>query len=301
MMAYLLIGFLRLITPLPLPVVRAIGTGMGCLLYAFATKRRHIVQTNLRVCFPTMSEQERSIQTRAVFDYFGKAFVDRAWLWHGSKALLQKRLRLVGFEGQALSGAILFAPHLMGMDASWTALNRLTGHTYASIYAAQKNKLLDAWIKAGRIKSDAADPNPQAPLLIDHHAGVRPIVKALRGGAVLFSMPDMNYEPRDSLFPTFFGVPAATLPVLPRYAQLGGMPDQPCEVRSLRTRMMPEGYEITLQAVWDDYPSDDLAADTQRMNHELEKLILSSPDMHAQYYWVHKRFKDQPEGQTHPY
>jgi KDO2-lipid IV(A) lauroyltransferase len=37
----------------------------------------------------------------------------------------------------------------------------------------------------------------------------------------------------------------------------------------------------------------DLEADTRRMNAELESYVRSMP---AQYYWVHRRFKDQPVG-----
>ena len=49
---------------------------------------------------------------------------------------------------------------------------------------------------------------------------------------------------------------------------------------------------------WENFPTDDIVADTARMNRELEAAIRTMP---AQYYWVHKRFKTRPEGQPSLY
>ena len=53
-----------------------------------------------------------------------------------------------------------------------------------------------------------------------------------------------------------------------------------------------------LTPAWDHYPTDDVEADTARMNRELESYINTMP---GQYYWVHKRFKTRPEGQPSLY
>jgi KDO2-lipid IV(A) lauroyltransferase len=64
------------------------------------------------------------------------------------------------------------------------------------------------------------------------------------------------------------------------------------------TRMTPKGYEVEILPAWSDVPSGDLWADTVLMNRRLEAYIRAVP---AQYYWVHKRFKDQPPGVEPPY
>jgi KDO2-lipid IV(A) lauroyltransferase len=89
------------------------------------------------------------------------------------------------------------------------------------------------------------------------------------------------------------GVNAATVPSLSRFARLGRAP-----VFSLVTRMTTQGYEMSLSNVWKDFPTEDVAADTLRMNLELESAVRRSP---AQYYWVHKRFKTRPEGEASVY
>lgn len=292
-----LFAVLKLLRFLPLPLLRALGAGLGLLVYALHRSRRHTVLTNLRSCFPEAPKARHAALARDVFVFFMQSWLDRFWLWHSPEAILTERLRLLPLAGQTLqglAGKVIFAPHFMGLDAGWTALNRLTVHRYATIYAAQNSASVDAWIKAGRAKS--CDPT-QPPLLIDHHAGVRPIIQALRRGDSLYLLPDMNYEPRDSLFVPFFGVTAATLPILPRYAQLGKT-----QVVPVVTRMTKLGYDIEIHPAWENYPSghteDDLAADTQRMNRELECYVATMP---AQYYWVHRRFKDQPLGKLSPY
>jgi KDO2-lipid IV(A) lauroyltransferase len=64
------------------------------------------------------------------------------------------------------------------------------------------------------------------------------------------------------------------------------------------TRMTPQGYTVELGAPWQNFPSDDVQADTARMNAELEALIATMPE---QYYWVHKRFKTRPPGEPGVY
>ena len=69
----------------------------------------------------------------------------------------------------------------------------------------------------------------------------------------------------------------------------------PCVVRM---RPGGEGYVLKLGEAWADYPSDDVEADTLRMNAWLEGVIRTMPE---QYYWVHRRFKTRPEGEPRIY
>ena len=103
----------------------------------------------------------------------------------------------------------------------------------------------------------------------------------------------MNFDVIDSMFVPFFGVPAATLPSLSRFARLGR-----ARVVPVLTRMTSDGYEVKVLPAWTDFPTDDLVADTARMNQRLAGYITAMPE---QYYWVHKRFKDRPPGMPSVY
>lgn len=292
-----MIRLFKLLRFLPLPVLRALGAGLGLVLYALMASRRHTVRVNLECCFPDWTALEREKNVREVFMYFMRSWLDRFWLWHSPQATLDMRLQIValgdqsgsGLAASALSGddpIVIFAPHFVGLDAGWTALNTLTDKRFATIYSKQKNPSMDAWVRAGRARSS----NAQKPLLIEHLSSVRAAVQSMRRGEPLYLLPDMNYEPDDSFFLPFFGNTAATLPILPRYAKLGR-----AKVVPVITRMTKSGYETSIHPAWTHYPSGDtdadLEADSLRMNQELEQWVRAMP---TQYYWVHRRFKDQP-------
>ena len=78
-----------------------------------------------------------------------------------------------------------------------------------------------------------------------------------------------------------------------RFARLGR-----AKVVPVVTKLTPTGYEVRVLESWAAFPSGDLEADTMRMNAELEHYI---DEMPAQYYWVHKRFKTRPAGETGVY
>ena len=55
------------------------------------------------------------------------------------------------------------------------------------------------------------------------------------------------------------------------------------------------GYVLRIEPPWDNFPTDDLAADTRRMNVYIEQCIADMPE---QYNWMHRRFKTRPAGEA---
>jgi KDO2-lipid IV(A) lauroyltransferase len=47
-----------------------------------------------------------------------------------------------------------------------------------------------------------------------------------------------------------------------------------------------EGYSLTIEPPWENFPTADMAADTRRMNEYIERKVLEMPE---QYLWMHKR------------
>jgi KDO2-lipid IV(A) lauroyltransferase len=273
------------LAPLPLPVIRALGWLLGCVLYAVVWPRRRIVLTNLRLCLPELTERQRRQLARRHVVCFAQALLDRAWLWHAGPDVVRRRLRLTGAtEDLAHPGAvIIFAPHFLGMDAGGSAIMQQVSRAGSTLYATQHNAALDAWMHAGRARFGDVTPIARA-------AGPKPILRALREGRMLYLLPDMDLGPRESVFVPFFGISTATVPSLARFAKLGR-----ARVVPVVTRLTREGYEAHVHPAWANYPSDDPVADTARMNRELEGYIRAMPE---QYYWVHKRFKTRPPGEA---
>ena len=71
---------------LPLPWLRGLGWLIGQLLHAFGHERRTVALTNLRLCFPELSEAERAGIARRHFVAFARAFLDRSLGWWASPA-----------------------------------------------------------------------------------------------------------------------------------------------------------------------------------------------------------------------
>lgn len=282
------VGMMRTIARLPLPWLRAMGWLMGQVLHAVAVARRRVAQANVRVCFPHLSPREQAQMVRRHFVAFGQAWVDRSWLWHAPEAVVAGRLRLMG-DVHGLAGSaptVVFAPHFVGLDAGWTALTLNLPRRFSTLYAPQKDAIIDAWMVQGRQRFGQPD-------VVAKSEGLKPLVAALRAGEPLYLLPDMDHGLGDSLWARFMGVPAATLTSLPRLAKLGR-----AQVVAVTSRLTPGGYDVQVWPVWPGYPSVDLAADVQRMNDELERLVSTMPE---QYYWVHKRFKTRPPGEPSVY
>lgn len=277
------IAVMHLLARLPLGWVRALGHLLGLLLYGLVLPRRRVTQTNLRLCFPGQSASQIRSLSRRTFVHFAQAWLDRGWLWHGPAAVLRRRLTLTGAvdELQGDEPVVIFAPHFVGLDAGWSALTQALPRHFTTIYTRQSNATLDAWMLVGRQRFGQVR-------LFGRADGVKPVVAALRSGDPLYLLPDMNFGPEDSVFVPFYGVSAATVPSLSRFARLGH-----AKVVPVVTRMTREGYEVQVLPAWKGFPSDDALADTALMNQRLQTYIDTMPD---QYFWVHKRFKDRPAG-----
>jgi len=283
MFSVLGLWLLRVLGYLPLSWLRALGAALGGVLYRVVRSRRHVVLTNLRVCFPQLSVAERKALARQNFVYFAQAWLDRSWLWHRSAACILSRVQLTG-DVHALSSdepTVLFAPHFVGLDVGWTALTLSLPMHFTTIFTPQSNATVDAWVAQGRQRFGQVR-------LFRREDGVKPIVSALRKNELLYLLPDMNFGPSESIFVPFYGELAATVPSLSRFAKLAR-----ARVVPVITRMTDVGYEVVVHPVWSDFPTDDAQADTALMNQRLEDFIRTMP---AQYFWVHKRFKTRPAG-----
>jgi len=156
------------------------------------------------------------------------------------------------------------------------------------MYAQQKNRYYSNLLVRGRTRFGDQMP-------VSRQDGSRRLITGMRGGRPLYYLPDQDYGPRDAIFVPFFGVQAATVPGLSRIARLTGAKVLPCV-----TRYLPggAGYVLTIEPPWEAFPTDDVVADTRRMNEYLERKI---PEMPEQYLWTHKRFKTRPPGEPSVY
>lgn len=271
---------------LPLSILAQIGNALGLLLYAVAGERRSVADTNLRLCFPELSDAERSALVKRTFRAFARSFIERSILWWGSAERIQGYIHVEGLEhytgAQAQGPVILLAPHFVALDVggSW-----LIQHVdLVSVYSNQKNPLFHSMLLHGRSRFGHQK-------LYARQQGLRPVIKAMRERRPFYYLPDQDLSIKDGVFVPFFGVPAATLTTVPRLAGMTGAQVVPCI-----SKLLPDGkgYEVRFYPAWENYPTGDATADTRRMNAFIEDRVREMPE---QYFWLHKRFKTRPEGE----
>ncbi len=276
---------------LPLALLAPLGVGLGAVLYRVGKRRRRIAQTNLALCFPELDAAAREALARAHFAVLGRSIFERSLLWWSSPHRLRRLIRVVGAEKiaelrDAGRPVILLAPHFVGLDAGGIGI--AMRFDSLSMYSAQKNPVFDRLLLRGRKRFGDQ-------LLLSRQDGVRSSIKAMRAGRPFYYLPDMDFGRRDAVFVPFFGVEAATITGLSRLARAAGAAVLPC-----LTRVLPGsgGYLVEVGEPWDEFPTEDVSADSARMNAFIEAAVRAMPE---QYYWVHRRFKTRPEGEPGVY
>jgi len=257
---------------------------VGDVLWLLVRPRRGVTLANLRACFPQMAEGERRALGRRLFRNIARSVLDHSVLWRGSRAAVERLVRVEGAEhvsDPANRPLILLAPHFVGLDAGGLRVNTLVRGV--SIYARQRNAAWDAQLLAGRQRFND-------PVLIPRRGAseLKEVLRAMKAGLPFYYLPDMDNGATNSIFVPFFGVPAATIPMVSRLARLNG-----AKVVMAVTEMTDDGYVLHFDAPWRDFPGASVEDDTVRMNREIERWVQRLPD---QYLWTHKRFKTRPPG-----
>jgi KDO2-lipid IV(A) lauroyltransferase len=268
---------------LPVAMLARLGEALGGLLHLAGGERRRVGALNLGLCFPDLPEAERARLLKAHFRALGRTTLLETVSWWGSRAEVERLVRFEGLEhvrvhqGKPL---IWLAPHFVGLNIGGV---RVTAEfaPIVSLYARIRSPAFDRVMLHARTRFGASE-------MYSRSDGIKPVIRAIRKGLPFYYLPDMDYGRKDAIFVPFFGVPAATITGLPRLARATGAVVVPCV-----TRWQDDHYVTRFYPAWENYPSEDVEADTRRMNEFIEARILEMPE---QYFWLHKRFKTQPEG-----
>ncbi len=289
------LALLWLLHWLPLPMLAALGQGLGALLHRLAASRRRIALRNLALCFPDMQDTERRALVKEHFGWLLRSLLERSVLWWGHPDRIRRLIQVEGDIGlaerefKATGRATMWlCPHFVGLDVAGAAILLCQHQPGASIYQTQSNPVIDAAMRRGRLRLGNAEIFPRSD-------SVKPLFRAIKQGRGFFNLPDMDFGAKDAAFVPFFGVPAATLLAPSRMARLLNMVVQP-----VIAELLPggQGYKVHFLPALENFPTADAEADALRLNQFIEQHIRLRM---AQYLWVHKRFKTRPPGQPSLY
>lgn len=285
-MTHLTLATMWLLHWLPLPVLAFFGRGLGWVFYMLVRERRNSTLTNLRLCFPQLSPDERSALAKRHLMTIGRGLLELGVWWWASPQRIRRLVTIEHPERLALRDGrplILFASHFAGLEAGGIRLSM--EFEMVTVYAQAKDPVFERAMRSGCERFGTE--------LISRREGLKKVLRPLRAGIPFYYFPDMDYGRKESIFVPFFGVPAATITGLSRLAKATG-----ATVLPVVTRMTDKGYVVSIGEPWEQFPTDDVVADTRRMNAFLETEIMKSPE---QYFWLHKRFKTRPPGEKGVY
>jgi len=278
------IFLLRAISLLPHSAMMKIGASLGNLLYKVMVKRRHVAETNLKLCFPTLSKNEIAQLSNEHFQMLGKALMDVAiaWWWR-DKRINQLNIQIHGLEQLDTdnTATIFLTAHFSSLELSARLLGRYA--KTLAMYRPHENAVIQYHYEKYRSQYSEGILAKQ---------DVRQTLSALKSKKGIWFAPDQNFKGKGFIYSTFFDVPAATNTATSRFAKLGDAIVQPFALFS-----KDNGYELHFEKPLYEIKGENIDSETQMINNQYEKWVIEHI---PQYNWIHKRFKDQPNGQS-PY
>lgn len=276
------IGVAALLARLPWPLQRALGRGIGGLLMRLLGSRRRVAARNIALCFPELDAAAQDALLRKSFAELGIGLFEFARAWWGTVAPMRDKVVVEGLEHLEAAraggrGVIIVSGHFVTLEL---AARLMCDHApLAGMYRPHDGAVMEWAVRRGRLRYAAA---------MFTREELRPALRHLKQGGLLWFAPDQDTRRGDSVFVPFFARPAYSLTSTHQLARLSGA----AVMGFAHVRLDDGSYRLRLTPVFEGFPSNDATADTARVMAEIETMIRDAP---TQYLWIHRRFKRQPD------
>lgn len=283
--AWLVVGFLRLLAPLPWELLLWIGRWIGRVFFYLVPIRRAVTERNIELCFPELDAGARRRLARRCYESLGMGTMEALIAYYSPPRRLEGRYTIEGLEHleaarEAKRGVLLLSAHFHTIEISGRIANahRPLSAFYRNpnhpVFAHEILKLRQRWLH----RLFPADD-------------LKGALRALREGDLMWYAPDQGKRIKDSAIAPFFGVPAVSNAATGKIARLG------------RALVIPWGavrerkdgrwhYRVTIGAPLPELPEDPVA-EAAAINAVVERFVRAAPE---QYLWQHKRFKKRGDG-----
>jgi len=289
--AFLAIGFMRLIALLPLSMIQRLGSAFGYVLLFINAASVKNTRTNIQTCFPELSKSGQEQMVKESTINLGKTATEMsmAWLWPVKKiqTLFTEVEGLEHLENalERKQGVILMAPHL----GNWELLTHFFKPylTMTAMYKPAKIQAMDDFMfeTRKRVGIDLAPAN---------NNGVKMLFKTLLKKGVAGVLPDQEPALNSGVFADFYNRPALTGRLIGDLAK-----KTPAALLACFAMRLDNGtFKVVIRQVNEQIRSADPELAARALNESIEACIQECP---SQYQWSYKRFRRQPEGLSSPY
>jgi KDO2-lipid IV(A) lauroyltransferase len=282
----LTIFFFRLLALLPLPLLHAVGKLLGWLFFLLPNEHRSISARNLELCFPQLSKWQRLNLLRCSLEETGKTIMEVPLIWCGSRERVmglvkeksgEEAVRAAMSSGQ---GMIAVSPHIGCWEMSGLYLSN--HYDITSMYRPPRYHSLSTLMREGRERLGAH-------LVPTDASGIKLLMQALKQGKMIGVLPDQDPRDTGGVFAPFFGIPANTMTLLPKFAQKSGA----AVIYAFAERLSwGRGFHLHFISA-PGVNERDMEQSATAVNGAVETCIRIAP---AQYQWSYKRFRTRPEG-----
>jgi len=249
------------------------------------------VKTNLSLCFPELSPNEINQLSRKHWRLLGRSLVEKSIIWLGSAKQVSDMIEVQSEVNLASrKPRILVNMHFTGIEGSIVLSALSKTHDWprtSGFFQKMKSPFFNQKIIEWRNRFGGNS--------IDRQGNSMELIREIRKGSFIIIAPDIDLGIKDSTFVPFFNIQTNTITAVSRLAKITG-----ADVCTMITTLKEDGsgYICSISKPLENFPSDDPEADTARLNQIFEKEIRLRP---AEYYWVHKRFKNRPNQEASPY
>ena len=276
------VGLCVALARLPWGLQRALGAATGWLALRLLPDRREAARTNLALCLPELDAAAREALLRANFRDVGIGLFEFARAWWGDAAPMRRTARIENLDVlQRLQaegrGVLLVSGHFMTLEMCGRLL---CDHVpLAGMYRKHRSPVMEWAVLRGRLRYASA---------MFGNSDTRAAIRHLKRGGLLWYAPDQDMRGKETVFAPFFEIPAATITATHQFARIAG-----CAVVPFFHRREHDRYVLRIGEPLAPFPTDDAVTDSTRVNAAIEAMVREAP---AQYLWLHRRFKRQPDG-----
>lgn len=281
---------IKLLAKLPLSVGLAISWLIGKIRTRLPTKEKTVIDKNLQLCLPDLSQQQREQLRNQTIMQSAKLITELPVAWCGSKNKINNRILKVHHAEllkpylNSQKSVVLAFPHLGNWEFFWHWMQ--INYPAFGIYRSAKIRELDKLLATAREKfGGRAFPGDSK--------GLASIIRTLKQGGIMGILPDQAPKAGAGIYAPFFGVPAYTMTLLHKLIQ---KTHADLIMGSCLRDASGKGFNIHLYAPTFDIKTDDVNHFNLGMNKQLESIIMQAPE---QYQWSYKRFKRNMQGRNY--
>ncbi|MFL6672104.1 MAG: lysophospholipid acyltransferase family protein [Massilia sp.] len=277
----MLVFLFRVLSIFPLPMLHALGSALGWLVYLASPSYRRRLDANLEQA--GYGRYRRQAVAEA-----GKAIIELAFVWCAKPERVARHATVENWEHvqatlDAGRGIVFLTPHLgcFEMTAQQIAL-----HTALTVmYRPPRKSALKPLVEGARARHNLH----LAPANL---SGVRILARTLKAGQPIGLLPDQVPQEGEGVWAPFFGRDAYTMTLPAKLAQLGRS-----EIILVYAERLGQGKGYVVRFVpFDGDLSGTPAEQAAAINRAMEQLVARCP---AQYFWSYNRYK-QPQGVALP-